>query len=227
MSRNASLGAMKTRVRQLADVIGDVNVTEAMLNSLVNAHVAAVYDRLVDAGPPDRYAATTTISVLSGIDTYALPADFRNLLGVYVSINGGLRSLAAMSGGARALYRASSTTASVMVEYVPTPPALVVDGDTFDGVSGWEDLVIALAARDVMVSRQDEPSVVLAIISANEQRISLRSAGRDRGSPKRVTNLDKDRAVENWGWGARTGRLECYRLLGDNLQIFEPSMVGP
>lgn len=221
MSRNVTLADMKTRVRSLADVIGDPNVTEVQLNALVNAHVCAVYDRLVDSGPSDRYAAVTNVSVTNGVADYGLPADFRNLLGVYVASNGGLRALTAISAGARARFKAPSANYDITLEYVPTPPTLSADSDTFDGVSGWEDLVVSMTARDVMVSRQDDPSIVLATIASLEQRITTRARGRDRGSPKRVVNLDHDLQSDPFGWGSRTSRLEAYRLVGDNLQVFE------
>lgn len=223
MSRNVSLLQLRTWARELSDTESDPNITDSELTALANRHLTEVYDRLVDAGPPDYYAATTQITTTSGTIEYALHVNFRNLVNVYVRETTDIRRpLLPMPNAARGNYKAPTGTWTLDVEYIPVAPTLASSADTFDGVSGFEELIANLMARDVMAKRESDPSVVMANIARLEARITSRARSRDKGQPKRVTDLDEvsDRLYP-WGWGG-TSRLACYRLRADNLELFEP-----
>lgn len=228
MARTVTLLQLRTRARELAGVEGDPNVTDTELTFLANQHVCEVYDALVDAGPADYYASTTTVTTVAGTTLYALPADFRTLLEVYAQeSNADVRLLHPMGNGARARYRAPAAVWSCTVEYVPTPTLLVADGDTFDGVSGWEELIANLMARDVMVKRDDNNvGVVINSIDRLQARISSRARSRDHGHPKYTTDLDAQNSGFPW---ASTGncRLACYRLRAGNLELYESNAGLP
>lgn len=221
MSRVATLLDLKTRARNLADVENDENISDALLTSLANRHLCKVYDALIDASPPDYYAASATLSVNAGNSLYALPVSFRSLLGVFVQRNatGGLRTLRPMPAGSRSSYSNPTGGSTVTLEFIPTPPTLVSDGDTFDGVSGFEELVALMMARDVMVKRQDDPSVLMSNIEEEKNRILIRSRHRDRSGPKRITYLGDERANGVSFFGG--AQLACYRLRGDTIEFFE------
>lgn len=228
MPREVSLGDLKARARQLSDTENDPNITDAELTVLANQHRMAVYDRLVDAGPADYYAATTTITTMDGIAEYPLEVNFRNLTGVYVRETGEVRRpLLPMPNGARANYKTPTGEWTIEVEYIPVPTDMDDDGDTVDGVSGFEELIVNLMARDIMVKREADPSIVLASIATMEARITSRARSRDKGQPKRVTDLDElwDRPYPfgyAWGYGlGSSSKLSCYRLRGDNLELWE------
>ncbi|MGL4444256.1 MAG: hypothetical protein ACRCU1_11560 [Alsobacter sp.] len=190
---------------------------------MVNRHMTEVYDRLVDAGPADYYAATTTITTTSGIIPYPLEVDFRNLVYVYVrESTDERRPLRDMPNGARGRYKAPTGSWTLDVEYIPVAPTLDDDADTFDGVSGWEELIVNLVARDVMTKRQDDPSVPMSNIMRLESRITQRSRSRDKGAPKRVTDLDEVQATPFPNGWTGSSRLACYRLRAGNLELFEP-----
>lgn len=222
MARNVSLNELRTWARELSDTENDPNVTDSELTALANRHLMEVYDRLVDAGPADYYAASVTVSTLVGVAAYALEPDFRNLVGVYVRDSSDrLRPLRPMPHGALGNYRAPTGAWDVVVEYIPVPENLASGGDSFDGVSGWEELIANLMARDVMVKRESDPSVVMANIARLEGRIVSRSRSRDKGASKRITDLDDALSVEPLSWGG-SSRLACYRLRAGNLELYEP-----
>lgn len=229
MARNVTLLQLRTWARQLADIESDPNVLDAELTALANRHLPEVYDRLVDAGPADYYAATTQITTTAGMTTYSIPADFRNLVAVYVRSSGSapdLRPIFPMPEGSRGRFKAPTRVETLDVEYIPAAPTLVSDSDTFDGVSGFEELIANLMARDVMVKRESDPSVVMSNIARMEARIVARARSRDR-APKYVTDLDD--AVDlpyPWGWNGTSG-LACYRLRGNNLELYESIWVAP
>jgi len=223
MADEVKLGALKTAARQLSDTENDSNISEAELTSLANRHASDLHDRIADAGPADHIASTTQITTSSGIIPYALPANFRNLNEVYVRENssGQVRRLLPMPEGTRANYKAPTAAYTLDVEYTPTFTPFEDDDSTIDGVSGWAELIANLMARDIMVKRESDPSVVLNNIARLEARIAQHSRGRDR-SPKRITDLDEVNAwTANYpDWTVAVG-LSCYRLRASNIELYE------
>lgn len=225
MARTVTLLELRTWARELSGTENDSNITDSELTALANRHLCEVYDALVDAGPPEYYAATATVSVVAGTETYALEADFRNLLDVYVrESDTELRRLRPMGSGERGRFQKPTTASTLTVEYVPAAPVLVADGDTFDGVSGWEEMIANLMARDVLVKRKHDATAAMAAIARLEGRISSRARNRDRGAPKRVTDLDDQ--VTTW-FPVLTSSLQAYRLRAGNLEVFEPCSRMP
>lgn len=231
MPANVTLLELRTWARQLSATQNNPNITDAELNALANRHRFELTDRLADAGPPDYEASTTQITTSSGVIPYALPANFRNLVEVYVREDsaGKVRRLLPMPQGTRANFKAPTGAYTLDVEYMPVPDALEDDGDTVDGVSGWAELIANLMARDVMIKRESDPSVVLNNIAKLEARITSRSRKRDRG-PKRTVDLDDiscERVPWPYGRALSSSRLSCYRLRAGNLELYEPSEAIP
>jgi hypothetical protein len=224
VSRNVSLSELRTWARQLSDTENDPNITDDELTALANRHMSEVFDRLVDAGPADYYAATTQVTTSDGIIEYSLADDFRNLVGVYVRETSDVRRpLFPMTNGARGNFKAPTGEWTLDIEYIPIAPTLEADGDSFDGVSGFEELIVNLMARDVMKKREADPSVVLNDIARVEARIVSRARSRDKGQPKRITDIDEASDRDSrypFGW-AGSSQLACYRLRADNLELFE------
>lgn len=223
MPRTVTLAELRTWARQLADVEGDPNVTDAELTALANRHRTELYDILVDAGPPEYFAASTTITTVPGTITYSLPADFRSLVDVFAheSVDE-RRALYPMGPGERAQYKAPSGAWTFTLEYIPTPTALVNGSDALDGVSGWEELVANLMARDVMVKRESDPSVVINTIDRQMARIQSRARSRDRGHPRFIADTD-----EQLDHGPSYNvTVTNYRLRGASLELYEP-LWGP
>lgn len=227
MARATSLTNLRAWIRQLSDTENDDNVSDAELTALVNRHLAEVYDQLVDSGPPDYYASTHTISVTAGTSNYALDATFRALLEVLVHESGNeRRSIRPMPEGTRGNYQPPTASGTVTLEFVPAAPVLTSGSDTFDGVSGWEELVVARAAIDVMSKLEKDPSIALAKAQMLEHRIKMRSRNRDRGQPKRIVDLDEVQAP--WPWGTTgASRITCYRLRAGNIEFYEPLWSRP
>jgi hypothetical protein len=227
VARAVTLAELRSWARQLADVEGDPNITDGELTALANRHLPAVYDMLVDAGPPDYFAATTTLTTNPGQIPYSLPANFLNLAGVYAVEGDERRPLRAANPGTRGRYKAPQGSTTIEVEYIPAAPVLALDADSFDGVSGWEELIANLMARDVMIKRESDPSAVMATIAGLTGRINAAARNRDRGAPKRVTDTDEAFASSGpWDWPSASN-VTTYRLRAGNLELFESQWVLP
>ncbi len=222
MARTVTLAQMRTWARTLSDTEGDRNVTDTELTALVNRHLCEVYDLLVEGGPPEYFAASEDVSVVAGTIQYALHATFRGLLGVYVHESSDeRRELRPMPASARGRFKAPTAATTVTVEFIPAASVLSADGDTFDGVSGWEALIVNRVARDVFKKRDvpENPSVTEDIATLT-MRIRGRAKNRDRGAPRRIADLDEGNSTWPGGWSSNS-RLACYRLRAGNIEFFD------
>jgi len=225
---NVSLLQLRTWARQLSDTEGNPNVVDSELNALANRHASELWDRLVDAGPPDFASSTTQVTTVSGTIPYALPADFRNLVEVYVreGTAGKVQRIPPMPEGSRANYRAPQAVYTLDVEYIPTVTPLAADGDTLDAVSGWAELIANLMARDVQIKRDGPTQDVSNNIARLEARIAQRSRKRDRG-PRFITDMDQVYAEPFHPYFTNLTNLSCYRLRAGNLEIYEHFLHAP
>lgn len=223
MARTVTRGQVKTRAQQLADVVGDGNVTDAELTELFNLHLTAVYDILVGAGYASYYSSTQTVTTAVGTSAYSLPADFLQATGVYfVDSNGYRQPIYSLGDRQRGNYRAPTGVYQVELEYVPACPVLATDNDAFDGVSGWDELVSARIARDVLVKRQGDTGMVANIIATTEKRIRSNSTRRDAGGPRFIDDVEN---TAPW-WALAQARLTGYRLRGASIELWEPRVWG-
>lgn len=180
MARTRSLAELRADAYKRADVEGASDRHPSTdVTRYVNQGIAELYDLLVEArgrsyyrkggGHPLTTAANTT--------RYALPADFYRLISVRVTNAGGdvlapfraedepaLREAGAstdwpthyeLQDGYIELLPAHRAGSTVRLDYVPVATQLAADGDTFDGINGWEEYVVAFAAR-CMAFRDEE-----------------------------------------------------------------------
>jgi hypothetical protein len=219
VSRSVSLETLRIRSKQLANVVNDASFDDEDVNQLVRLYVPTVHDMLVAAGM--YIASETPVAVTAGTTVYGLPADFLSLECVWVLESSDYRRpLDPVPERQRQHYRSPITDASVILEYCSAAPLLEDDSDTFDAVDGFDELVSAKVARDLIAKREGDPSVVMSMIATSEQRIRSHSTQRHRGGPKMIVDLESD-----CGW-PRSVQLDGFRLRGDNIEFYS-SLWGP
>ncbi len=194
-------------------------VTATEVNDAINDELCELYDLLVSAAPPDYYYAETTISTVSGTILYSLPNDFLKLISVLADEgNGKRRPLDVVrSEYERAYYAAPGGVYSVIVGYVPAAQVLVNDGDTFDGVSGWDALITARVARRLLAKAKKDVSDLMQEIAAKTQEIRTH-ARRDVGHPRYITDVD---GAEAWLY-PNSNLLRAFDVKGGNISLYQP-----
>lgn len=222
MARTVSRGVVKTRARQLADVVNDPNVTETWLNQLFDLHAPAVWDFLADCGPADYLAATTTITTAAGQVSYALPVNFHSLTAVYAVEDGQRRPINPLTDRQRGSFKFPSAAFTLEVEFIPSCPTFSDDNETVDGINGWDELISAKMARDIMIRRGADRSVMLDIIAGCEDRIRSRVGKRDRVGPQYIVDVENYEMVP----GIPTSLIAGYRLRGNNIEFYESIVMG-
>lgn len=206
---------------QLANVQNDPSFETTEVNDLIDQHMPAVYDFLVAAGPADYYASDYELSVVAGTIPYALPNDFLSLVNVFVhESDEWRRPLDPIQDRQRQAYRAPATACTVTLEYIATCPEFDEDTDTFDGVDGWDELISAKVARDILIKREGDVGAVMAIIAMAEKRIRSFSTSRKRGGAKLLPDVESD-----MGW-PRGVQLDGFRLRAGNVEFYS-NLWGP
>lgn len=221
--RTVSRGEIKERALALADAVNDPNIADAWLDQLYNVHVPAVYEYSIECGEGDLYTATMTpFQTEYGRLTYGLPADFHAITSVFVVEDGQRRPLNPVNDRQRHLYRGPTGARTIEIEYIPSCPRFADDFETFDGVSGWDELVSAKLARDVLIKRGADRTVMLDIIAGVEERIARNARKRDRGGPKYVVDVEGYDVIP----GVASSFLVGYRLRGANVELYESIVAG-
>jgi len=225
MAASVTLANLIARVRFEADFQNSQRATDADITQLINTHYAELYDRLVASGPPDYYKSSTTLTTVAGTLGYALPADFRSVLAVLASdtASGRLFPIHPMREGQRGAYVPPQGVYPVVVEYIPTPVVLVLTTDTIDGVSGWDELVVQLAARALMRRDRRDTSQFDVSVSEARARVMSNAPKRDSSGPRYVQDVEES---DNGLYAGFQG-VNAWTLNGTTLNLYQTSPSWP
>lgn len=201
-------------------MVNSTFVSDSELMAFLNSAMTEVYDLLVQAGPPDYYASTQSYTLTTGIIPYSLPSDFRSATCVYaVEPQDRRRPIRAINDYERSKFYAPQASYTMELQYVPIPPVFTSDNDTFDGVSGWEELCVAIAARDMLLKEESDISGMEAKIANLKTRIRTASSQRDAG-PRYITDVTQS---DTWLY-PNTVQIRGYRIRGNVIEFYEPSV---
>lgn len=230
MARTVTVGELKTRTRDRADAVGDTSwVTDAELGRYLDVGYCELVDLLV-AADIHQFETSTTFTTDGANDSYALADNFYKLLGVdflwstgrYVSVpvvTFGERNrydnlfTSSLYGSYAAGYRLVGNTVKLYpplvpagqvyrVSYAPAGAKLasLSDGTAVDGIDGWDELLVIVAA--MKMARKEGDSVGLRELAQDKAEIVQRIAqmGVDR-QPVQSIAPDFDDGPMNGRWG--------------------------
>lgn len=215
MPRTLTLATFRTDLRFESGFDNSRVFSDARLNAYINDAIADVWDLLLDARP-DYYVAEHSVSTAIGSDTVALATDNYRIRAVRVTIGGNLypvhpvnlteawrfaRGSASprnwryrLQGTALRLTPTPQEVAALKIYYVPYAPTLASDGDTWDGISGYERLVILHAMRGVFLRERMPTTDVEREIGEQTTKVRAAAAELDRGQ---AYFLDGQGGMEN------------------------------
>lgn len=220
MADAVTLSAMIADCRRLSDqeTIDQTQAlcTDADITARLNRHLHMVYRELVAARGGSYYRKTYTFNTVAGTVEYAFPADFMQLLGVTLTINGEVRALAdateaevpalesarmqyperyQLRQGFLALLPTPTSGVSVKLTYVPSFVSLVVGTDTFEGVAGFEQMAVQGVVIEMLAKDQQDPSLAMAERDGWMKHIRSMAPRRDAARPMRIQR----RYAQRWG----------------------------
>ena len=218
-----SLEEIMTQARHRADMERSKFVKDLELIGYINNSAAELYDLITDAYGSDYFVKSEPLSVIAGQASYALPADFYELKGVDLQIDG--QSVVNVPRfnfaernrysefGPWQFYRNTNvryrlvgsnitfsplpnSDANVTLWYVPLTPKLVNLTDTLNDLNAYSEYIIIDAAIKMMQKQEDDVSVLVAQKSFIIDRIQNKTMNRDAAQPNSVTDI-----YANGWWG--------------------------
>lgn len=228
MARTVTLADLVTELEERADIQNDQSIAAAEKVRLINKGITDLYDELVAAAPPDYYLKDFAITTTGDEAGYVLPDDFFKIRRVQVKLSGSTerRSLTPMQPDERVVLT-PSTGASIVLEYIPVAPTLVLDADTFDGVNGWDELIVLWAAVKVFQKKR----LPIGDLAGQYQQMMARiraNAYQDPGSPPMIQRASLRRGFFPWSGAAQVAGYYRLRGLGAErkLEIYTRNYLG-
>lgn len=175
---------------------------------------------------PYTYTTTGEIDPVTQAQTFPLPNDFYKLLGVEVALNPndpnswvtlkkfefiqrnlwnfpnvytfyGITNMRyRLNGNNLYVVPISGAGQTIRIWYAPRPSQLILDTDFIDGVSGWEEYIVADVCLKGMTKSEEDGSVFMAQKMALLSRIESAAENRDIGEPECVS----DSKTRNFAW---------------------------
>lgn len=218
-----TLGDLKTKCREQANMEYSKFISDAELVRYINDSAKDLYNSLVGAGEL-YYLTSYDISIVCGTDTYDLPADFFKLLGVDYNRGGTVVSLKPFEFAERNKYTNISyinttwyapfgyvlignklrfvpkpgSADTVTVHYAATLPDMVNDSDTIDGVSGFETFIIADVCIKMLAKEESDIQPFLIMKQDTEKRIAQMKRARDYSAPSRIADVNEPVLNQDW-----------------------------
>jgi len=229
--RAVTLGQLKTRSLRLAGLSGSQFDSGSELSDLANTHIPEVLATLSKAGPPEYQSLTFQLTTVAGQLAYPLATyvqDFGWLGEVYsletVDSSGiqQRRPVRSINPRERLAFSAPSGLCTIEIEYTPLPPVLVNDNDSFDGLFGYDELVVSLMARDMCIKQRQDFAGIQTKINELRARIASEATTRDKGQPQHIADVDD--VYRHWYLPGSVG-IHGYRLRGDTIELYQPSAI--
>lgn len=212
MARSFTLAQLRTKVRERADIENSTFIDDTELNGYISASYARLHELLVQSGIA-YFESEQTITTVAGTASYALPAayyatigvDFQRSTGQYLPLrrimvqernmfpaSAADRSFAYRIVGSNVvLYPTPSAVQTYRHLYVPIATNLSADGDTVDGIAGWEELIINDAARKCLAKEESDTSAIEREIARDEARIENARLSRYLADTHRIARVNE------------------------------------
>jgi hypothetical protein len=231
MARSRSGQDLINDVQRRADVEGATDRhPRADILRYVNQGCTDLYDLLIEARGRTYYRSATpwTFETAASTTLYtaSFPALFYRLISVRVSDGTISEPLSPFTPAEEPELRTTGVGAYMPTHYELRPNGIVLlpehvagkdvtvdyipaftdiadsSGSSFDGINGWEDYVVAHAAR--CIGTKDEEWELVRALDADmarlKERISKLAPHRDAFRPRRIQDT---RGARMWGWGRR------------------------
>ncbi len=200
-------------------------IGDGELTILVNSKAKELYDLLVEARGSAYYAQEAVVSIVGGTSRYPLPSDFYQLDSVTLEWNDMDHELMFPVGSTRLriayestwhkwsrydakAYRLRASQLEILpvptsdvacrLQYVPVYTDMVADGDTFDGINGWEKMLMLGVAIEMMAIDKRTNGTLAQAYAEQLARIDAMKTERDAEAPKQIVDVHRLRVRCGW-----------------------------
>lgn len=204
---------LRTKARRRANMENSTFVTDSEFNEYLNYSISELRDLIISKVGEDYYATSSSISLISGTESYSLPATFYKALWVELLCEDGLYrkmrrfEVAEQAVGAtifshalpeiryrlrenNIIFSPSSDIGgkTARLWYVPVLTELSADGDTLVGFNGWDEYIVLRSAIIALEKEEQDTSALSIRLEQLRLRIESMAPSRDQGQPMRVTD---------------------------------------
>lgn len=217
------VASVRQRANQEAVDESTAFCTDNEITKLLNYFLRRVYSRLVRARGAGYYRAFTNLTITNGTSLYSLAAQVLEIISVSLVLSGtdkqpiypyteaerhaydlaggwdrGQPVAYQLQGNNMNFIPTPSGGYTVRVNYVPAFTDLAADGDTFDGVIGFEDAAIWETVAALKDKDEADPSYALMQAKFMYEEIEALKDSRDNTAPARVQRIRRARRNGRW-----------------------------
>lgn len=225
--RNTTLASLRSQTRQRADIENDDHIGSDELDLYINQSLTYLTDVVVRSNE-DYMVSVRDYALVASSSSYAQPTDFYKPLRLDLDDGNGMRMIRPfqrddkpaldrssayspwfdtcyrMQGSSIVLSPPPTTGGTLRLTYVPTLATLTGSNDVFDGVNGWEELVVVDAAIKCVQKQDRDVSVLFSQRTLLENRVKTMVAGRVTNEAPRILDRNDDWDALNvprrWRW---------------------------
>ena len=210
-----TLGALRTRVRERADMPNAGFVSVDALDAWINEGVQILHEKFIEAYGQDYAESTDTFTTVAGTTDYDLPDDFFKLIGVDYYVNADRPATLKpyntahrnthrnvlptwnqfprykLAGVKLRLLPAPSGTYDVTVYYIPTAVILTNADDQVNFPNGWDRYVVLYAAIQALIKEETDVRELKAQLDQWDQQLIAMKQSRDAAFPLSAVDIEQ------------------------------------
>lgn len=229
MAKLVSLATLRATTKLLANMRSNAFLSDAEINGFINQANYELYDLLVQARGHEYFLTVAPAATVAGTATVALPNAHYQMVTVFA--NWGAQQLEELDsldhlgdqveyrnwntwaqGSPKAwrereqlleLFPTPSRVTTLELRYIPTCTDLTVDGSTVDGVNGWDKLVSARAAMEILGMQGLPSGNAERVYLAARARIEELASERAAANPPTIRDVRRGPSGNYRGWWRR------------------------
>lgn len=236
MASLITLAQLRMQSQQRADMENAQLLSNPEWNTNINKSAARLYNILTTVFE-EYYVKNSILSLTPSTATYPLPVDFYKLIrideivsgsatlnvttGLY-ELNGQAVTVKPYNEQEKNKYTQFTGARSLIQNYIPVMTPMVSDGDTFDGVNGYEEWIICDAAKKARRKEESDTSDLERDMADVRKEIEDSAPNRDAGHAPRMVDAH---SVDPFDYIRIPSRIR-YKMLGQNIQFVQSFAYG-
>lgn len=223
-ARTYTRAELRTMLEQRTDTENDTHLSLSEKDNILNQAAAETWDVICESGLGEKFVKSATFSTVPDQLEYPLftiAPDFYRVSKLYADEgNGQYRALQRISPSEVLNFRSPAAVVPMKLYYIPYSPVIPTgapsDGQTFDGVNGWEEHLLAVAAIKVMAKKNDSAAEFRRIKAEQEDRIKTMGMV-DFGEPMRIVRKRQKLGALYYPYFSQ---INAYVVRGDKLELY-------
>ncbi len=225
MARPVALSALRSRTLRYANQRSTAFLGADEVRDIINDALAELYDLLVETRGHEYYARNIPLTTAAGSAVVPAPQDFFEAITLFA--NWGAQQLEELdsldhlgdqidlrnystwaqhspkawrltAGNLFELFPTPTSVTNLELRYVPIFQPLVAEGQTFDGVNGWEKMACAKAAMEILGLQNLPAGNAEKIYLIDRQRIEGLALDRAAANPPTIRDVRFGSGSNRW-----------------------------